>query len=92
MRTMKELCQQAINIQDASNLSGVVHAFASSITELRTLLMQQDGFNTSRLNQHPVCVLYSSKIASLTGSETNYNEESGNTFSEAYGFCTSHAE
>lgn len=92
MKTMKDMCKEAIDIQDACNLSGVVHAFSRTITELRALLSQEEGFSTSKLNQHPVCVLYSSKIASLTGSETNYNEDGGNAFSEAYGYCSNQAQ
>jgi hypothetical protein len=40
------------------------------MTELRALLEQEPGFNTTKLNQHPICVLFSSKIASLTRSES----------------------
>jgi hypothetical protein len=92
MRTMKDLCKEAIDIQDACNLSGVVHGFSRTITELRRLLEQEGDFSTGKLNQHPVCVLYSSKIASLTGSEVNANEVGGNAFSEAYGFCQNRAQ
>lgn len=87
MRTINELCQEAVNVQDACNLSGVVHSFSRAITELRSLLQQEGDFSTEKLNQHPVCVLYSSKIASLTGSEINSNECGGNAFSEAYAYC-----
>ena len=77
-RTMKELAKEAIDIQNASNLSGIVHSFSRTITELRELLNKEEGFSTEKLNQHPVCVLYSDKITSLTDSY------SVNTFSKAY--------
>ena len=69
MRTMKELCKEALDVQDASNLSGVVHAFSRSMTDLREILSKEENFSTSKLNQHPVSIMFSSKIASLTGSE-----------------------
>jgi hypothetical protein len=86
---MKEICQEALAVQDACNLSGVVHSFSRSISDLRSLLLKENDFSTSMLNQHPVCILYSSKIASLTGSEINSSEVGGNAFSEAYAFCQS---
>lgn len=92
MKSMKELCQEALDVQDASNLSGVVHSFSRAISDLRAHLEKESNFSTSRLNQHPVCVLYSSKIASLTGSENNFNEYGGNTFGEAYSFCQSQTQ
>ena len=85
MRTMKDLCQEALDVQDACNLSGVVHSFSRTITELRTLVEQEPGFSTDKLNRHPVCVMFSSKIASLTGSEGYTN------FKEAYAFCQQQA-
>jgi hypothetical protein len=77
-KTIKELAQEALDIQSACNLSGVVHSFSRAMTELRRLepTLGTDGYNT-----HPISLLYSSKIASLTGSE------SGLEFSRAYDWC-----
>ena len=33
-KTLKELAQQALDIQDACNASGVVHAFSRTMTDL----------------------------------------------------------
>jgi hypothetical protein len=78
MKTWKELAQEAINVQDACNLSGVVHSFSRTITEVRELLRAEGKESTDNINSHPVCVLFSSKIASLTGSE------SGMEFAKSY--------
>lgn len=91
MRTMQELCQEAIAVQDACNLSGVVHTFSRAITDLRAILSASNDFSTSKLNQHPISILYSSKIASLTGSEDNRSEYE-NSFSYAYGWVQSQLE
>ena len=68
--------QRAIDVQDACNLSGVVHSFADVMSKLCT-----EGLNTDARNRHPIAVLYSSKIASLTGSE------SGPELAAAIGEC-----
>lgn len=65
MRTIDELLKEAYDVQDACNLSGVVHSFSRAMTELR-----ENGINnTEELNTHPVCVLYADKIASLTNTQ-----------------------
>lgn len=80
-KRLAEMAQEAIFIQDACNLSGVIHSFSRTITELRDILIRwdPDGFSTTILNQHPICVLYSSKIASLTNSDDG--------FSFSYNWC-----
>lgn len=80
-RTIYDLVRNALQVQDACNLSGVVRSFAQDISRLRTLTDKQPGFSTDKLNHHPVCVMYSSKIASLTRSEV------GSQFSRAYTWC-----
>jgi hypothetical protein len=80
-RSMYDLVRNALQVQDAVNLSGVVHSFSQDIRRLRALLDQEPGFSTDKLNQHPVCVMYSSKIASLTGSEL------GVSFHVAFDWC-----
>lgn len=60
-RTVDELLKEALDVQDACNLSGVVHSFSRAMTELR-----ENGINsTQELNTHHVCVLYANKIAQL---------------------------
>lgn len=86
MKSMQELCRGAIQVQDACNLSGVVHAFSTAITDLRAHLSSQPDFSTDKLNQHPVAVMYASKIASLTGCEN------GMAFAHAYSECEDIAE
>ena len=86
--TMKELAARAYGVQDACNLSGVLHSFSRDITDLRLLLNEELGkeFSTAALNQHPVCVLYSSKIASLTLSEVD------GVFGAAYNWAEAQAK
>ncbi len=73
-----QLISSALQVQLACNLSGVVHSFSRDISKLRELFPQK---GTDWYNHHPICVLYSSKIGSLTGSEST------RFFREAYDWC-----
>jgi len=75
---MKDLARDAILVQDACNLSGVVSSFARAMEALWKL---EPDLGTDARNTHPICVLWSSKIASLTGSDSMVN------FSKAYDAC-----
>jgi hypothetical protein len=63
-KTMQDVAKDAILVQNACNLSGVVHAFSTAVTVLRE---QRDCTGTKWVNEHPVSILFSAKIASLTG-------------------------
>jgi len=80
MRTIKQLAKEALDVQDACNLSGVVHSFSTVCTELRDIMREEGKFSTDNFNRHPIVIMYSSKIASLCGSESAVE------FSRAYGW------
>jgi len=82
-RTMQELAQEALDIQDACNLSGVVHAFSRVVTQLREL---HPRISTDVINTHPICVMYASKIVSLTRCESTV------AFGLAYDWVTATAK
>lgn len=60
----REWAQQALNVQDACNLSGVVHTFGRMMTELH-----EQNHGTDWINQHPLAVLFSDKVDHLTGTQ-----------------------
>jgi len=64
-RTMVDLANEAIRVQDACNLSGVVYSFAKAIQRLRVLLREQGRESTAEVNTHPICVAWISKMQSL---------------------------
>jgi hypothetical protein len=66
-RTMADLAREALAVQDACNLSGVVHGFSRSISRLRALLEAEGKGGTDAVNGHPICQLWADKIASLAG-------------------------
>jgi hypothetical protein len=64
------LAQQALDVQDACNLSGVVHGYSRALTELRKHA-DAAGRGTDWINRHPIAVLWADKIAHLTGTQFN---------------------
>lgn len=72
-RDLRALAQEAYDIQNACNLSGVVHSFSRSISRLRELLEAESLF-TKAVNEHPICVLFADKIAQLTETQTIGND------------------
>lgn len=69
------MARETLAVQDACNLSAVVHAFSRITTELRNL---PECSGTGWINNHPISVLFSNKIANLTGSDN------ARVFSSAY--------
>jgi hypothetical protein len=68
MTTLKEAAQRAVQVQDACNLSGVLHSWAA----LQRPLMELCGGNaTDKYRQHPLNVLFMSKVAALMGVRTD---------------------
>lgn len=70
-KSLPELAREALDVQDACNLSGVVHGFSRAITALRECL---PNAGTSEINSHPICVLWADKIAHLTGTQNIGND------------------
>ncbi|MFA5397773.1 MAG: hypothetical protein WC346_17320 [Methanogenium sp.] len=75
----------ALQVQDAVNLSGVVKSFSEVLLKIWDEAREL-GKGTDYVNHHPVSVLYSSKITSLTDSE---NSE---FFSISYNICLQEAK
>ena len=80
-RTIQELAQEALDVQNACNLSGVVHGFSRAITELRELSPDK---GTTWINEHPICVLWADKIAHLTGTQTFGGDKVSNSYRAVY--------
>lgn len=73
--------RDAILVQDACNLSGVVRTFAEVMPKIRAEVEALGVHSTDAVNRHPIAVMFSSKIASLTGSDSMA------AFSVAYDRC-----
>lgn len=66
VKSLQELAQEALQVQDACNLSGVAYGFARAMKDLCTHVTGTDARNT-----HPIAILWASKIADLTGVESS---------------------
>ena len=64
LRTIKELAEEVLRVQDACNLSGIIHSWSKSIRRLRLV---ETFENTDAVNKHPINVLFAGKVAQLTG-------------------------
>lgn len=71
VRTWKELAQEALDVQNASNLSGVSKSFAEVVREVRTRLEVESKGGNRELHSHPIIQLWADKIASLTNTQNN---------------------
>ncbi len=85
MKTMKQLAQEALDVQDAVNLSGLVHGWSRSISDLRALL---PNVGTDAINQHPVNKMWASKVHDLARMGLGDMME----LSKAYDACKALAE
>ena len=85
MRSLKELAKEAIEVQDACNLSGVIHAWDRAVVELRQLIPNQD---TDFYNTHPINQMYASKVHDLT----QMGLSDYDSFAGAYHDCKNLAE
>lgn len=71
MKTIKELAKEALDVQTACNLSGVVHSFSRIISELREA---EPNKGTDYYNTHPIVIVYLDKLNSLAGIQELGNE------------------
>jgi hypothetical protein len=65
----KRAAQVALDVQDASNLSGVVKSFAGGVMDALWEQARSTGQGTAWINKHPICYLFGYKIMSLNGCE-----------------------
>lgn len=65
--------QDALAVQSACNLSGVVHDFSSIMTRLWEEAREK-GKGTDWVNHHPICILFAEQVMFLAhnGNSTEY--------------------
>ena len=67
--TYQQLAQQTLDVQDACNLSGVVHSFSRAMDVLWAEARDGEGRGTEWINTHPIVTLFIDKLASLNGTQ-----------------------
>lgn len=68
--TYKAAAQSALDVQDASNLSGVVFSFADV---MRAICDRDQDKGTDWKNHHPIVTMYLLKMAELNGCDSTLN-------------------
>lgn len=68
-RSLSSLAAEAIQVQDACNLSGVAHAFSRALDHLWA--HARDGnHGTDWVNRHPITIAWVDKLAQLAGCQS----------------------
>ncbi len=62
-KTMIDLANDALDVQDACNLSGVVHGFSRAVSVMR----QDLGMDTPTCNENAITRMWLDKLNSLAG-------------------------
>ena len=79
-------CRRAIEVQDACNLSGVVHSMAEAMESV-CYTAHRLGYGTAWKNRHPVIVLLAAKVAHLAGLG---DASLCNAYKRAHELCKAH--
>ena len=81
MMTLKDAAQNALDVQDACNLSGVAITFA----DVMRCLCEHVQTGTYNRNNHPIAVLFTNKMANLAGQHAEGN--GATAYGAAYDAC-----
>jgi hypothetical protein len=65
MSKVRQAARDALQVQDACNVSGVARSYVEALMALRMELQ----LGTKELARHPISVLFAHKLASLAGIE-----------------------
>lgn len=63
-KTLQELAQEAIDVQNACNLLAVVNGMSRALSDLRGFVSGSD-----ELRNHPITLLWADKVSHLTGTQ-----------------------
>jgi hypothetical protein len=84
MRTLRELAQEALIVQDACNPLGVTKGYATALSDLREALAAAGlPCDTQSLCSHPVNRLWASKVHDLASMGFSDSDRYG----DAYRWC-----
>jgi len=63
--TLQQAAQQALDCQNACNLSGVLRSFDRIVMDVLWEEARRIGEGTEWVNSHPICTLFLDKLADL---------------------------
>jgi hypothetical protein len=89
MKTLKQLANDAIQMQDACNGLAIANGFGRAMTDLREALNEAgEPTDTDVFRSHPVYRMWASKIHDLAGLGLSDCDRYG----DAYKWCSEQAE
>ena len=68
-QSLQQAARTALEVQDASNLSGVVHSLDEIVTNAIWPAARRQGKGTEYVNTHPIVELFLHKLTSLNNSD-----------------------
>jgi hypothetical protein len=66
---IRQAAEEALAVQDAVNLSGIVHSWSRRLSRLHEKSEAWAKMGTDERNKHPINMLWADKVASLTGTQ-----------------------
>ena len=67
MRTLKELAEEALQVQNASNILGITNSYAKALVDLRAALTAEGKpCGTDDIAKHPINHMWLFKITELS--------------------------
>ena len=85
--TLQDAAKQALEVQNACNISGVVHSFSHILSDTLWPAAREGNRGSDWVNQHPISKLFAEKIADL--SRVDYGSLA---FSDAMDACEAIAD
>jgi hypothetical protein len=79
--TITDLANESLRVQNACNLSGIVHSYARALSDLRTLC---PSLSTDAINRHPIAVVWADKVAHLAGIQHPGNSRVSRAYDAVY--------
>lgn len=67
--TLQEAARNALDVQNASNVSGVVLAFGRAMAAVMDDCCKPGGGGTDAARHHPITVMFMDKLADMCGRE-----------------------
>jgi len=85
---MQNIYRLALQVQDASNISGVIHSLETEV--LPAIRLEPEYTGTDYIARHPVVLLFLDKLVSLT--RVGWISETEMQIANAYSICHQLAE
>jgi hypothetical protein len=80
--TVQQAAQQAIDVQDACNLSGVLNTFHTIVTDVLRPEAERLNKGSGWVATHPICTMFICKLECLNGDDNSLSKRNWQAFEE----------